>query len=311
VVLGRIDPDYFLGGQMRLDVAAAHQAVGTLASRLGMDLVGTAAGIVAIADAVMAQTLRVVSVQRGYEPKTFKLVPFGGAGPLHALAVAAETGMESVLVPPRPGVASAFGLLVADLRHDFARTLILHIDSADEFHLEAVFGDLESKGHAVLAREGVDASAMRFERMLDLRYVGQSFYLNVPLGAGPVTRGMLDDARRRFDNAHFTAYGYSEVTEACELVNVRIAATGMVRRPAIAECRTSARADARRGTRLVWFESGGFVESDVFDRDLLCLGAEIAGPAVIEDEDSTTLIHPGWRCRVERYGVLAIRRWNT
>lgn len=311
VVLGRINPDYFLGGEMRLDVAAAHHAIGMLALRLDMDQVQTAAGIVAIADAVMAQTLRVISVQRGYEPKTFKLVPFGGAGPLHALAVAVETGIETVLVPPRPGVASAFGLLVADLRHDFARTLILRIDAADGRHLEAVFDDLETKGRAVLGREGVDAAAMRFERVLDLRYVGQSFHLSVPLGAGLVTREMLDDARERFDEAHFSAYGYSEASEACELVNVRVAATGMVRRPAMAECRTSAPADAQRGSRPVWFESGGFVQSNVFDRDMLCLGAEIGGPAVIEDQDSTTLVHPGWRCRVERYGVLAIRRLNA
>jgi N-methylhydantoinase A len=311
VVLGRINPDYFLGGEMRLNVAAAHDAIDALASQLGMDSVRTAAGIVAIADAVMAQTLRVVSVQRGYEPKTFKLVPFGGAGPLHALAVAIETGVETVLVPPRPGVASAFGLLVADLRHDFARTLVLRIDGADERHLEAIFDSLESKGRAALAREGVDAAAIRFDRFLDLRYVGQSFHLSITLGTDPVTREMLQDARKRFDESHFAAYGYSEATEACELVNVRVAATGMVRRPVLAECRTSAPTDARSGSRPVWFESSGFANSDVFDRNLLCLGAEIAGPAVIEDRDSTTLVYPGWRCRIERYGVLAIRPSNA
>ena len=155
LVLGRINPDHFLGGDMPLDIGAAHRAIGSLASRLEMDPVETATGIVAIADAAMAQALRVVSVQRGYEPKKFKLVAFGGAGPLHALSVAAETGIETVLVPPRPGVASAFGLLVSDLKHDFARTVVLQIDIVDEGRLEAAFQELEGQGRAVLEREGI------------------------------------------------------------------------------------------------------------------------------------------------------------
>jgi len=308
VLLGRINPDYFLGGKIRLDLSAAGRAIGSLGAQLGMGAVETAAGMVAIADAVMAQTLRIVSVQRGYEPKKLKLVPFGGAGPLHALAVAAEIGVETVLVPPRPGVASAFGLLVADLKHDFAHTLIVRIDAADEVHLEALFDELESKGRAILVREGISDSSMRFERMLDVRYVGQSYHLTIPLGSGRINRRMLDDARNRFDEAHFAAYGYSESMEACEVVNVRLSATGMVRRPTLAEYGAAESAGARRGSRSVWFESGGFVESDVFDRELLWLGAEIVGPAVVEDRDSTTLVHPGWRCRVECYGVLAIER---
>jgi N-methylhydantoinase A len=308
VVLGRINPQYFLGGEMPLDVEAAHHAVASLASRLGMDPVQTAAGIVAIADAAMAQALRVVSVQRGYEPKKFKLVPFGGAGPLHALAVAAETGIETVLVPPRPGVASAFGLLVADLKHDFARTLVLRIDRVDEAELDTVFGELAAKGRPLLEREGIAESAMRFDRMLDLRYVGQSYHLTIPLASAPITRATLQEARSRFDEAHFAAYGYSEPTEACEVVNVRVSAMGMVRRPGLAECPVAAAAGARTGSRRVWFQSGGFTEAGIYDRSLLGTASEIAGPAVIEDQDATTLVHPGWRCSVGRYGVLAIRR---
>jgi N-methylhydantoinase A len=308
LVLGRINPDYFLGGKMKLDAAAAHRAVGSLAGPLGMDALEVAAGIVAIADAAMAQALRVVSVQRGYEPRKFKLVPFGGAGPLHALAVAAETGIETVLVPPRPGVASAFGLLVADLRHDFACTLVLRIDRADQAELEAAFGALEARGRAQLEREGVAASAMRLERMLDLRYVGQSYHLTIPIGPGPVTPAMLVEARRRYDDAHMATYGYSEATEPCELVNARVAATGMVRRPDLAEDDFADAPNARKASRGVWFPAVGLIETQIFQRQLLGPGAEIDGPAVIEDQDSTTLLHPGWRCRVERYGVLAIRR---
>jgi N-methylhydantoinase A len=308
VVLGRINPNYFLGGEMLLDVDAAHRAVESLSSKLGMDPVETAAGIVAIADAAMAQALRVVSVQRGYEPKKFKLVPFGGAGPLHALSVAADTGMETVLVPPRPGVASAFGLLVSDLKHDFARTLVLRIDTADEAQLESAFRELEANGRELLEREGIAGPAMRFERMLDLRYVGQSYHLTIPVGSDPITRSVLEDARGRFGQAHFAAYGYSESSEPCELVNVRVSAIGMVRKPSLADSRVSGSLDACKGARRVWFPSVGLVEAAIFDRALLGSESQIDGPAVIEDQDSTTLLQPGWRCRVERYGVLAIRR---
>jgi N-methylhydantoinase A len=306
VVLGRINPAYFLGGAMALDAEAAHRAVGTLAAKLGMDPLETAAGIVAIADAAMAQALRVVSVQRGYEPATFKLVPFGGAGPLHALAVAMETGIETVLVPPRPGVASAFGLLVADLRHDFARTMVERIDRADEARLESLFGELEARGRAQLEREGIPAAAIRLERLLDLRYVGQSYHLTIPIGPGPVTPAMLSDARARYDAAHLATYGYAEAAEPCELVNLRVAARGMVRRPELAEAGPAAH--GRAGRRRVWFPAVGFVDADILQRRALGEGIQIEGPAVIEDEDSTTLLHPGWHCRVERYGVLAIRR---
>lgn len=308
LVLGRISPDYFLGGEMLLDLAAAHRAIGSLASRLDMDPVQTAGGIVAIADAAMAQALRVVSVQRGHEPRNFTLVPFGGAGPLHALAVAAETGIDAVLIPPRPGVASAFGLLVADLKHDFARTLVLRIDADIGATLDAVFGELEAKGRVLLEREGIASEAMRFEHMLDLRYVGQSYHLTIPLTGAAVSRATLQDARRRFDATHFAAYGYAEAAEPCELVNARVAAIGTVRKPSLAEMETPAPADARKGTRRVWFERQGFTLSGVYERALLRAGSEIEGPAVIEDQDATTLVHRGWRCRVERYGVLSVRR---
>ena len=136
LVLGRINPAYFLGGEMALDPDASHCAIEALARKVGMDTVATASGIIRIADAAMAQALRVVSVQRGHDPAGYKLVPFGGAGPLHALAVAEQVGIGTVLVPPRPGVASALGLLVADLKHDFAQTVVERLDRADPDRLE-------------------------------------------------------------------------------------------------------------------------------------------------------------------------------
>jgi N-methylhydantoinase A len=144
--------------------------------------------------------------------------------------------------------------------------------------------------------------------MLDLRYVGQSYHLTIPVESDPITRSALEDARHRFDQAHFAAYGYSESSEPCELVNVRVAAMGMVRRPSLAESDVSGSSDAHKGVRRVWFPSDGLVQAGVYDRALLGSNSQIDGPAIIEDEGSTTLLHPGWHCRVERYGVLAIRR---
>jgi N-methylhydantoinase A len=308
LMLGRLNPDYFLGGEMRLDVDAARCAVSQLAARIGMDALDAAAGIVRIADAAMAQALRVVSVQRGYDPAAFKLVPFGGAGPLHALAVAAETGIKTVLVPPRPGVASALGLLVADLKHDFAVTLVQRLDRVEIAILEATFRRLEAQGRQPLRREGVAEPAMRFERALDLRYVGQSYHLTIPLPAEPLTPAILEDARRRFNDAHLAAYGYSEPAEPCEVVNVRVAALAAIRTGILQYPRVLARGVGQKGSRRVWFEPTGFIDCPIYDRAALVDGTRLDGPAVLEDRDATTLVHPGWRCSVAQGSALLLER---
>jgi N-methylhydantoinase A len=308
LILGRINPANFLGGEMPLDIEAARAAVGILAQKLRMDVVETAAGIVQIADAAMAQALRVVSVQRGYDPANFKLVPFGGAGPLHALAVAEQNGITKLIVPPRPGVASAVGLLVADLKHDFATTLASRLEHTETGSLESTFRSLERQGRGPLLREGVDDRDMRFERALDLRYLGQSYHLTVSLNSEPISREMLEAARRKFDEGHLAAYGYSEPSEPCELVNARVSATGAIRQNALRFGVSASHAPAASQPRRVWFERLGFVECSVHQRASLTEGAAMDGPAVIEDRDATTLIHPGWRLCVVSDGALLIER---
>jgi N-methylhydantoinase A len=309
LVLGRIDPDYFVGGEMRLDVPASHRAIAALSERIDLTPEATAAGIVQIADAAMAQALRVVSVQRGYDPTTFKLVPFGGAGPLHALAIAADTGITAVLVPPQPGVASALGLLVADLKHDNARTIAQRLADVTEDQLAAIFRELEAKGREPLVREGVPDSAMCFEWSFDLRYVGQSYHLNIALARGALDATVIEKARRRFDSAHEATYGYAEPDEPCELVNVRVSAIGAIPTPKLEEAAFRSAESGRRATRCVWFQQTGFTECAIYERAGLLQGEQIEGPAVIEDRDATTLVHPGWRCSVERFGVLSV--WRT
>jgi N-methylhydantoinase A len=307
--MGRLSAEYFLGGEMRLDPGAAKRALAALGDRLGMDATTTASGVVQIADAAMSQALRVVSVQRGYDPREFKLIAFGGAGPLHALSIAAEIGISSVLVPPRPGLASAFGLLVADLKHDFSRTLVQRIDRADPEVLETMFSELSQSAFAVLATENIGREEAALERFLDIRYVGQSYQLTIPLNSTRITREVLAEARQRFNATHRATYGYAEPSEPCEIVNLRISALGLIDKPVLGTGQVDAVRDvaaAKKGTRPVFFSGSGFLDCAVYDRLLLPIGAEFLGPAVIEEPDSTTLVDPGWRVRVERFGILAI-----
>lgn len=314
LVLGRLNSDYFLGGEMRLDAGAAKRALAVLGNKLGMDATATASGILQIADAAMSQALRVVSVQRGYDPRSFKLVAFGGAGPLHALSIASEIGIRSVLVPPRPGLASAFGLLVADLKHDFSRTLVQRLDRADPEALEAIFGELSQSALAVLADENVPRGQAAIERALDIRYIGQSYQLTISLTSERLSDAVLAEARERFNATHRATYGYAEPSEPCEIVNLRISALGLIEKPNLSAdasagaTRSSDAMAAKKGSRPVFFAGAGFIDCAVYDRLRLSHGASLLGPAVIEEPDSTTLIHPGWRARVERFGVLAIDR---
>jgi N-methylhydantoinase A len=310
LVLGRLDPGYFLGGEMHLDRAAAEQAVRQLADQLGLDVEACAEGIVRIADSAMSQALRLVSVQRGYDPAGFKLVAFGGAGPLHAIAVAAETGIATVLVPPRPGLASAFGLLAADLKHDFAATRVERVDGADPAALAAVFSALADEGRTALAREGVPPAQMDFDRALDLRYVGQSYQLTVALDPGPFAAAALLTAASRFNEMHLATYGYADPREPCEIVTLRVTAVGRIPKPALngSSAQACTPEAALKGRRPVRFATGGTVECPVYARKRLVQGARLAGPAVLEAADSTILVHPGWDAVVAPHGILALNR---
>jgi N-methylhydantoinase A len=300
LVLGRLNPSYFLGGEMMLDREAAESAVGALARRLGLDKVDAAAGIVRIADAAMAQALRVVSVQRGYDPRSFKLVAFGGAGPLHAASLAEDVGISTVFVPPRPGLASAFGLLVADLKHDFAVTRVERLDKADPEELDRAFAALGKDGRATLERERVAQDQMRFDRALDVRYVGQSYHLTISWDGSPKS------VAERFNDLHRNTYGYAEPREPCEIVTLRLTAAGMIGKPRLGASATAAKRGAER--RKVFFGGIGFVDCAVHHRLALDRDAALAGPAVIEEQDSTVLVPPRWHARVVVHDVLVMER---
>ena len=312
LVLGRLNPDYFLGGEISLDVEGARRAIEEkCAGPLGMDVLAVANGIVEIANAAMVNALRLVSVQRGYDPRHFVMVAFGGAGPVHANRLAAEMDIPTTLIPMSPGVTSSLGLLATDLKHDYAVTLIRRTDALQAGEIEKVYRRLTVEGRAALERERIAPADMSFVRQIDMRYVGQSYELTVPLPAGPLSAEDIVAATKRFHGEHDRAYGYSAPAEPVEFVNLRLTAVGRIAKPRLRELPAGATdpASARKASRAVYFsEAGGYVDCDVYDRYRLGAGALVAGPAIVEEVDSTAVIHPGYQAGVDRYGNLLLTR---
>ena len=310
LVLHRLDPDHFLGGEMRLDEEAAWRAIEEkCADPLGLDVVEVALGIVEIANNAMVSALRRISVQRGHDPRDFVLVAFGGAGPVHANRLAAELDIPTVLVPMSPGTTSAMGLLVTDIKHDYSATLIQRADRLDVELVNRRYREMEEQGEKALLAEGMGHASIGFERQADMRYVGQSYELSIPFGDGKVEDG-LEAMLKDFHDEHERAYGFAAPGEPVEFVTLRLTAVGRIAKPKLPELPAGRRdvEAARRAVRQVYFaEAGGFVDCPSYDRYRLPAGGVIEGPAIVEEMDSTTVIHPGFRGEVDRFGNLLVR----
>jgi N-methylhydantoinase A len=301
VVLGRLDPEVRLGGAMPLDAGLAEDAVATLAGALGLEVPATAAGIVAVTDAAMAQALRVVSVERGHDPRGFALLPFGGAGPLHQAALAAELGCPRVLVPPHPGVLSALGLLAAPVTVDRARAhLGVLTDDGQQTALKAVWRELEDEALAATRAQGLEDAAV--ERSIDLRYHGQAFELEVPADEGDPAQ-----LTERFHAAHEERYGYRRDGITVEVVTVRVRAHGPTPALPLAPLRGGGDVTAATLTRRgVVAEDGVRVDAPIVDRSRLGAGARLRGPAVVVGLDATVWVAPWQRGEVEEHGILVL-----
>ena len=304
VVLGRLGGDALLGGRMQTYPEMAHAAVAPLAERLSLDVTATAAGIVEIVNVNMMGAVRVVTVERGEDPRDCALVAFGGAGPLHAAEVAAELGIRSVVVPPHPGLLSAQGLLNADVRGDFSLTCLAPADGNEMQALLSAQAELADCGENWRRREGITKEAIRRDWRVDMRYAGQSFDLSVPLPDGDWSEETLAEAVSEFHRYHEAVNGYAMAGESVEIVNLRIAVTAA--RPAVGAERVpeAPSDDGEPRQRPVWFAGTGFMESPVLDRVAVRPGARIEGPAIIEQMDSTTVVPPGWQARVVDDGTL-------
>jgi N-methylhydantoinase A len=311
LVLGRLNPHYFLGGEIKLDVDRARDAIQrNCADPLGLDLVQAAHAIVEIANASMVKALRLVSVQRGYDPRDFVLIAFGGAGPVHANRLAAEIDSASLLIPPSPGTTSALGLLVTDLKHDYSATLGQRTDQLDRDRLASICQNLLAAGEAALRGDCVLPAAMRFLWQVEMRYAGQSFELAVPLPNGPLGADAVAEAVTSFQHEHERAYGYCAPGEPVEWVNLRLTALGAIPKPQLRRVASNQDAKAARTSfRPVYFaEAKGYVDCPVYDRYLLGDGCVIEGPAIVEELDSTTTIHPGYRAAVDPFANLHVKQ---
>ncbi len=312
LLLGRLNAEFFLGGEIALDAQASLEAVTSrCAQPLGLDPLQAASGIVEIANAHMMAAIRLISVQRGYDPREFVLVAFGGAGPLHANALARELGIPTILIPPSPGIASALGMLMTDLTHEFIATRRQLLANLDPATLAALFAEYEAQGDTLLAREGVMAGQRRLVRSLDLRYRGQSHELSVHLPSGSLTAADLAQIQEQFHRAHIRAYGYAAREDPVELVNVRLTALGVSPKPRLKDLAKGRGGVARamKGSRPVWFsETSGFTTCPIVDRYRLQWDDVVPGPAVIEELDSTTVVHPGYAAYVDQHGNLLLRQ---
>jgi N-methylhydantoinase A len=307
MVLGVLNPTALLGGRMAVDASLSHRAVGRVAERLGIDTLTAAQGIIAVVTSNMARAIRVISVRKGYDPRRYTLMAFGGAGPLHAASLARELEMPRVLVPRNPGILCAMGLLMTDLRADFAASRILPwgVDSAAG--IMAMRERLLGLAEAWFAEQGVAERATAL--VADLRYAGQNHELSVDIDDLDSAAAILETGRRRFMEAHARAYGFAPEDDPIELVTLRARAIGGVpkARVAAAEPGGVAADAARIGARRVYFGGAiGFAECPLFDRDLLRPGNVITGPAIVEQMDSTTLLPPRMTATVDAFANILL-----
>jgi N-methylhydantoinase A len=304
VVLQTLNPTHLLGGRMAVRQDLARAAIARLADQLGMGVMETAQGIISVVTANMARAIRVVSVQRGHDPRDYTLAAFGGAGPLHAARLAKELDISRILVPRNPGILCAMGLLLTDLRADFATTRLMTLGRAITPAMEDAFRTLRADADAWFEGEGIAAGSQKITRTVDMRYAGQNYELPISLPDGPVTPASLDHLAEGFAEAHRRMYGFVAEGEAVQLVTFRIEAAGLVRKARFqpqAEAGPDASA-AITGRRDMWLpEAGGFVSCPVYDRERLQAGNRIAGPAIVEQMDTTTIVLPGMVAVVEPY----------
>ena len=301
VVLGRLDPHQFLGGEMPLDIEAARQAIDrAIGGPLGLSNKEAARAIIQIAVMNMSLAVRQVSIERGDDPRDFVMVAFGGAGPLHASEVARSLHIPLVVIPNFPGQFSARGMLLAEPRHDFVRTYYRPLDQTDFTALQRIAAEMEA-----LARQRIGAGEIRMRHFLEVRYTGQDFALPIPVDPSCYANGYWVNVRDRFHELHQTRFGYHDADLALEIVNARLAATSPSTAPSL-PVPPACRGDARIGTRTVTFDTDG-VDCPIYRRESLAPSDRIEGPAVIQEYASTTLLFPQDHAEVTHSGELLIR----
>jgi N-methylhydantoinase A/oxoprolinase/acetone carboxylase beta subunit len=309
LVLGYLDPDYFAGGTLRLDLGKARQAIAPLADRMGASVETAALGIHRVINAQMAEAMRLVSIGRGVDPRGYALLPLGGAGPIHAAALAAELGIARIVVPPHPGVLSASGLLRAPIEHEISAAFPQALADADWGEVQAVLATLDADCARLMADENVAPDSIAVRHFADLCYIGQGYHLEISLRAAGSAGDLAPLAAlyRDFLAAHDRIYGYAAEVPA-RIVNLRAVHRVALPAPAAAPPVQAAMARGRpkRSRRVLIDPAIGFENTAVYDRADLATGQEFSGSAIVEQPDTTILVPTGWRCRIERDGSLLL-----
>ncbi|GAA0348341.1 hydantoinase/oxoprolinase family protein [Oceanobacillus oncorhynchi subsp. oncorhynchi] len=304
ILLRRLNPKEILGGKMKVDSAGAHQAVDNkLAKPLNMENNEVAQGIIKVINSNIMRAVRVVSVERGHNPRDFTLVAYGGAGPLHAVDVARELGMKTVLIPESPGILCALGLLVADLKMDYVQTKIMMADSTNLNDIQLELKKLDSKADKWFEKENIEESHRIVNRSLNMRYKGQNYELSVQLIGELENEAQLNQIIDRFHKTHEKRYGYANYKEEVQIVNFRTVVSAEKKKVSLKKYKTDS--EPGKGIvekRNVYFEEcDGYVETNVYDRNLIGVGEEIQGPCIIEQLDSTVVVPPNVTAQMDEY----------
>jgi N-methylhydantoinase A len=306
VLLGRLPEIALLGGTVAVDKEAAHRAVDSIAEPLGLDREDAALGIIAVADAAMANAIREITVARGIDPRDFSLLAFGGAGPLHAMAIADELELSGVIIPASPGVLSAWGMVHTDTRHDLVRSFFHRLAGLEPTTLDQGLDYLADRSRRRLAEDGIPAEAMHLEPGADLRYLGQEYTLTVRWNAERSSAEVLASLHEIFDLEHLERFGHNNPVEEVELVALRMVARGLTTRPAATPLAPTLAAEPL-GRQQVRFRSGWF-DTPVYDRAAIGAGARMAGPAILLESGCTVPIPPGWQAAPSAHGHLIVER---
>jgi N-methylhydantoinase A len=307
VTLGWLNPDFFVGGKFPLDAKAADSAIAAhVAQPLKLELMEAASGIIKIVSSQMVEALRLVTVSRGEDPREYILVAFGGAGPVHAALLAEELQIPRVLVPASPGVHSALGLLVSDLKRDYIQTYFADLEAVDVGEVQRCFETMEELAQHEFESQGIAPDRMLHARAVDLRYSIQKYELPVPVAQGALTADAKADWRQTFDEVHERHFGSRAEDQRVEIVNYRLTTKVLVPKPTLPESamRGANSENAIKSHRKTYFD--GWYDCPIYDRARLACGNRLRGPAVIEQMDSTTVVHPGQNAHIDRFGNIII-----
>ena len=310
LVLGYLNPERFLGGDMRLHPGQASEAVQrSVGNRLGLDPLQAAQGIIDIVNSGMADAVRKISIERGHDPRSFTLVAFGGAGPVHAGRLAQELDIGTVIIPPNPGAFSALGLVSTDLQRDYVRTVHQPLTSGVVPQAQSMYAQLEEEAQNMLARSGVNPNLWEVRHSMDLRYAYQAYELTIPVSSDEVSYDGLPSIAERFHRAHQNVYGHHSPHQTVQLVNLRVVAVGkLLRNYVVSEGpeRPGPLSQAHLGTRPVHFHETNLTDCPVYERALLPTNTPIPGPAILEETSSTVVIYPNQQAQATPWGTITI-----